>query len=74
MIDKEESDHRTLALLSLLHAIGCESEIFTSEELESALDTIRSLTSGDLIGKSIRTAINNTTEALMRSLILTTTY
>lgn len=72
--EKEESDHRTLAFLSLLHAIECESEVFTSDELEASLEIIRSLTSGDQIGKSIRTAINNTTEALMRSLILTTTY
>lgn len=74
VIDKEESDHRTLALLSLLHAIDCECEIFTQEELESSIDAIRNLTASDEIGKSISNAINNTAEALMRSLILTTTY
>ncbi|MCE7734378.1 MAG: GPP34 family phosphoprotein [Candidatus Heimdallarchaeota archaeon] len=74
VIEREESDHRTLALLSLLHAIDCESEIFTPEELELSLDSIKNLIAGDLIGQSIRTSINNTAEALMRSLVLTTTY
>lgn len=74
VIDKEESDHRTLALLSILHAINCECEVFTPDELESSIDTIRNLTASDEIGKSISNAINNTAEALMRSLILTTTY
>ncbi len=74
VIDEEESDHRTLALLSLLRAINCECEVFTQEELESSIDTIINLTASDEIGKSISNAINNTAEALMRSLILTTTY
>ncbi len=74
VIDNEESDHRTLAILSLMYATNSENEIFTEDELENYLHEIRNLVSSDEIGQSITLTINNTAEALMRSLILTTTY
>jgi hypothetical protein len=72
--EKEESDYRTLALLSLIYTTNCETEIFTKKELEMYLHKIRNIVSSDEIGKSITTAINNTVEALMSNLILTQTY
>ncbi|OLS29290.1 MAG: hypothetical protein HeimC2_01380 [Candidatus Heimdallarchaeota archaeon LC_2] len=74
VINNEESDHRVLAILSLMYATNCENEVFMEEELETYLHEIRNLVSSDEIGQSITLAINNTAEALMRSLILTTTY
>lgn len=74
VINNEESDHRTLAILSLMYATNSENEIFTEDELENYLHEIRNLVSSDEIGQSITLTINNTAEALMRSLILTTTY
>ena len=57
-----------------MYATNCENEVFMEEELETYLHEIRNLVSSDEIGQSITLAINNTAEALMRSLILTTTY
>ncbi|MHA2275944.1 MAG: GOLPH3/VPS74 family protein, partial [Candidatus Kariarchaeaceae archaeon] len=72
--EKEESDYRTLALLSLVYTTNCETEIFTKQELETYLHNIRNIVSSDEIGQSITAAINSTVEALMSNLILTQTY
>ncbi|MHA2253483.1 MAG: GOLPH3/VPS74 family protein [Candidatus Kariarchaeaceae archaeon] len=71
---KCESDYQTLAMLSLIYATNCTTEIFTEDELETYMQDIRNLVASDEIGQSIATAINNIIDALMRTLIISSSY
>ncbi|MHA2091554.1 MAG: GOLPH3/VPS74 family protein [Candidatus Kariarchaeaceae archaeon] len=74
VVINEESDHHTLAKLSLIYATNCTTEIFTEDELEEYIHDIRNLVAGDEIGQSVATAINNIIDALMRTLIISSSY
>ena len=74
VIINEESDYHTLAKLSLIYATNCTTEIFTEEELETYMQDIRNLVASDEIGQSVSLAINNIIDALMRTLIISSSY
>jgi hypothetical protein len=66
---KKESSPRTLALVSLISASNSAYTIFTQNELETYLDTVRSLVASENIGKSVEQSIQDLTDALLRTYI-----
>lgn len=69
----EESDPRALAFLSLLYATNSIGEIFSTEELKKCRKQVRNLIGDEQIGKSVSEIIDTIMDALMRSIMYSST-
>lgn len=65
----KEIDPREIGLLSLLYATNMANNVFSSEDLDELIDTIRGLVAGEEVGQSVSQAIWDITEAMMRTFI-----